>query len=69
MDIKESLKELEEFSGRQITDLTELRHLFMKQYGWIREDEFYNECSIDETLRLARYICIDNKRERDNIIK
>jgi len=70
MDIRESVKELEGYKGTPIKDLTHLRHVFMKEYGWISEVEFYCESSLSEAMKLSHYIYEDKmaeKKELDNI--
>ena len=68
-NINESIKELDRYKGEEIKDLTQLRHVFMKEYGWIPEKEFYNESSIGEILKLSKYIYVANKKVKDDMDK
>lgn len=47
--------------GMKRGDLDAIRHVMMRQYGWIPEQEFYERTSCDDVLRCLAQM----QREKD----
>lgn len=68
----EEFSEISRLRGMErIKDTTYVRHVLMKEYGWIPEKEFYDHCSIGEILTLLDIIGkerIVEKEEYDKVL-